>query len=263
MRPIPLERLAPGESPELRQGTESKPMGNEIMAVVNAVRAIPDFDAAIRLQEYQYASLGHCVLDSIFSIGVRYEGVRGVLHRYCQRYQLHEFHDGLGPPPVADQLPLSGLVDQISEVGPERFATEIVQNRQRTSSRSGILKAEASLLFAEALIRNGVETFQDAMEHIADQDLDRELRGVPGQASGISIRYFFMLAGSPDLIKPDRMIIRFLKGVLGRDVSPEAAVRLLAGVVIQLRTAGLSVDARSIDSAIWLWVPKIRNAGDS
>ena len=246
-----MERLAPGESPELRQGTESKPMGNEIMAVVNAVRAIPDFDAAIRLQEYQYASLGHCVLDSIFSIGVRYEGVRGVLHRYCQRYQLREFHDGLGPPPVADQLPLSGLVDQISELGPERFATEIVQNRQRTSSRSGILKAEASLLFAETLIRNGVETFQDAMEHIADQDLDRELRGVPGQASGISIRYFFMLAGSPDLIKPDRMIIRFLKGVLGRDVSPEAAVRLLAGVVIQLRTAGLSVDARNIDSAIW------------
>lgn len=226
-------------------------MNDEVAAVVTAVKAIPDFDAAINVGEYQYASPGHCVLDSIFSIGVRYEGVRGVLRRYCQHYQLPEFYGVPWPPPVANQLPLSGLVYQISEVGPERFATEIVQNRQRTASRSGILKAEASLLLAEALIRHGVETFQDAMEKIADEGLDRELRDVPGQASGISIRYFFMLAGSPDLIKPDRMILRFLTGALGRDVSPNEAVDLLAGVVTQLRAAGLGVDARSIDSAIW------------
>jgi len=56
---------------------------------------------------------------------------------------------------------VSDLIHQISSVGQERFATEVMRNRARTSSRGGILKAEASLRFAEVLQAHGIEVLQD------------------------------------------------------------------------------------------------------
>jgi len=37
-----------------------------------------------------------------------------------------------------------------------------------------------------------------------------------GKKSGVSLRYFYMLLGSEDNIKPDRMIMRFIHQALGR-----------------------------------------------
>jgi hypothetical protein len=34
--------------------------------------------------EFYYQSLPLCVIDAVFSIGVRYEGVQNVIKRYCQ-----------------------------------------------------------------------------------------------------------------------------------------------------------------------------------
>lgn len=215
------------------------------------MKAIPGFDAAISRNEYHYAYLGHCVLDAIFSIGVRYEGVEAVVQRYCDHYQLDRFYDGVWPPPAEQQMPLSRLVEQIEAVGPDRFATEIVKNRQRTSTKSGILKTEASLLFAQALVANSIQTFQDVMKHVDDADLERDVRKIRGQSSGLSFRYFLMLAGSSDFTKPDRMIIRFLSSVLGYSISPSEADGLITNTVMQLRGEGISMDARTLDSAIW------------
>ena len=47
------------------------------------------------------------------------------------------------------------------------------------------------------------------------------MRAIPGQRSGISLTYFFMLAGSDDLVKPDRMLGRFLRGCLSHEVGPK------------------------------------------
>jgi hypothetical protein len=105
-------------------------------------------------------------------------------------------------------------------MGAERFAAEIFANRQRTSARSGILKAEAVHRLAQVLGNHRVNYFQD-IPSIADSTLfETTVRAIPGQASGISLQYFWMLAGSDDLVKPDRQIVRFVQRALGRPVAP-------------------------------------------
>ena len=62
-----------------------------IPALVAARRAVLASSGPIEVAEkYSYASLPLCVIDSVFSIGVRYEGVRNVIERYCRRVRLPE-----------------------------------------------------------------------------------------------------------------------------------------------------------------------------
>jgi hypothetical protein len=42
-----------------------------------------------------------------------------------------------------------------------------------------------------------------------------EVQRIPGQRSGISFAYFLMLARSDDMVKPDRMIRRFVGRAMG------------------------------------------------
>jgi hypothetical protein len=57
--------------------------------------------------------------------------------------------------------------------------------------------------------------------------------------------YFLILLGHPG-VKPDRMIHRFLRRVLGRSVTNAEAARLLECVAKQLRA-----DLVRLDHAIW------------
>lgn len=162
--------------------------------------------------EYFYQSLPHCVIDAVYSIGVRYEGVQEVVRRYCEYCGLQRFRQPRDRmPPTGEQQPLSALIEKISELGTDRFAREVFQNRQRTSTRNGILKSEAVLRFATVLHNHGISLLQDVESRVTDAALDADLRKIPGQKSGISTSYFFMLAGSENLIKPDRRVLRFLE----------------------------------------------------
>ena len=129
--------------------------------------------------------------------------------------------------------------------------TAIFANRQRTSARSGILKCEAVYRFALALRTRGTEYFQDVPAAAESRSLDRMIRDIPGQRSGISLQYFWMLAGSDDFIKPDRMILRFLNEALGRMVSPAEAQTLLLNATERLRQLHPEITPRLLDHEIW------------
>jgi hypothetical protein len=58
-----------------------------------------------------------------------------------------------------------------------------------------------------------------------------------------------MLAGADHLVKPDRMILRFLDRTLGRRVGPDEAQRLLSEAAAAL---GPTVSTGQVDYAIWL-----------
>lgn len=63
----------------------------DLPALIAACRAVLTSSGPIEVaEEYGYASLPLCVIDSVFSIGVRYEGVRNVIERYCRRVRLPE-----------------------------------------------------------------------------------------------------------------------------------------------------------------------------
>ena len=125
------------------------------------------------------------------------------------------------------------------------------QNHQRTSARSGILKAEAVLHFAKVLQRHGIETFADLY---AAQDLAAaaaEVQQIPGQKSGLSWQYFCMLAGDDSLAKPDRHILRFMEKQLGYRPTPQQAQHLMEETAAILHRDHPNITVRLLDYAIW------------
>ena len=60
-----------------------------------------------------------------------------------------------------------------------------------------------------------------------------------------------MLAGSDDLIKPDRMILRFLETALDRTVQVPEAQPLLASAAGALKSKHPQLTPRLLDFKIW------------
>ena len=190
-----------------------------------------------------YDSVGLAMIDAIWSIGVRYQSVENVIARY-RAERLAGGHDAEAdrPQDVRRFIEACG--------GPEGFALR-VRNHQRTSSRNGILKAEAVLHEARILEHERVVVPAD-LAGASEERLDH-LRGrwsaVPGQASGISWRAFCMLVGLAE-VKPDRMIRRYVASALGR--SGESAVGVEEARDLVMATAAhLGVSPRALDYAIW------------
>ncbi|MBS0416313.1 MAG: hypothetical protein JSR66_01280 [Proteobacteria bacterium] len=202
--------------------------------------------------DYYYNSLSLCVIDAVFSIGVRYGGVQAVVRRYCARFHLSQCRGPRDPIPAAEhQESLGDLCNHFEQLGVDQMANSVFANRQRTSIRNGILKAEAVWRFARALRRHQLEHLQDIATTLPDAALEADIRAIPGQGSGISLRYFWMLAGSDELIKPDRMILRFLETALARSVGIAEAQPLLAAAVQDLKPEFPHLTPRALDYKIW------------
>jgi hypothetical protein len=190
-----------------------------------------------------YDSVGLAMIDAVWSIGVRYQSVENVIARYrAERLASGHDADVDRPKDVRRFIEACG--------GPEGFAVRM-RNRQRTSSRNGILKAEAVLNEARILEHESVHVLADlagASEERLDH-LRRRWSTVPGQASGISWRAFSMLIGLAE-VKPDRMIRRYVASALGR--SGESAVGIEEARDLVLATAAhLGISPRQLDYAIW------------
>jgi hypothetical protein len=78
-------------------------------------------------------------------------------------------------------------------LGVERLAGEVLGNRSRTSTRGGILKAEAAIRYAEILATTGVHHIGDVTELRGDiaraTAIERQLADVPGHGSGARLSY--------------------------------------------------------------------------
>jgi hypothetical protein len=152
------------------------------------------------------------------------------------------FRIGEGADPEKDSADdLVSVFDRVG--GVEGFINRIAENRQRTSTVSGILKADAVLLAAQGIQKLGLATPADV---VRSQDaVEAFWLTIKGQGSGISFGYFMMLLGQ-DGIKPDRMIIRFLEKALASKVSTDEAREMLAEVALKL-----SLSQIQLDHAIW------------
>ena len=120
-------------------------MTGEILAKV-CQNQLPLAQTALS-NSYYYDSLPLCVIDAVFSIGVRYTSVQNVAKHYCNRCGLRQYNlqqDALG-----DAHTISQFIQKITELGVEQSADQLFCNHQRTSTRNGILKAEAALQFAK------------------------------------------------------------------------------------------------------------------
>jgi hypothetical protein len=202
--------------------------------------------------EYYYSSVILCVIDAIYSIGIRYGGVRAVVSRYCARFGLTPYRaDRSKLPSTSEQPSIADLCGQFASLGSEAMAATVFCNRHRTSTRGGILKAEAVGRFASILRKHGVNHLQGAVPQKLPALLEEQIRSIPGQGSGISLGYFFMLAGSDELVKPDRMIQRFLASALDRAVGIAEAQPLVSAAARILKTSQSQITPRLLDYKIW------------
>jgi hypothetical protein len=184
-------------------------------------------------------SLGLCTLDAVWSIGVRYGGVENVLSAY------RALRRDAGERPERDDVDdVAATIDAVG--GPEAFAN-VVRNRQRTSTRNGILKSEAVLRACRGLAESNVHSAQDLREACGAtlEKAKARWRAVPGQRSGVSWRYLLLLAGRQE-VKPDRMLIRFVAAALGRETSADEAATLVMAAADSLGT-----EPRLLDHRIW------------
>ncbi|UNN05284.1 hypothetical protein [Rhodococcus opacus] len=133
-----------------------------------------------------------------------------------------------------------------------------VANKQRTSTRGGILKADAVLRYARILNDHGVRTLQDGRDLLTDSvhlgTVETALRQVPGEGTaGVRRGYLWMLVGDEDTIKPDRMVLRWLAAHGVDGTTPEQARTLLSAVSERISSElGRRVTAWEVDHAIWL-----------
>jgi len=131
------------------------------------------------------------------------------------------------------------------------MAEQVYQNRQRTSARSGILKSEAVLRFSEVLYQFDVDYSQDVSKILGDTRFEAKIQEIPGQRSGISLRYFYMLTGSEEFIKPDRMVNRFVYQATGKTFGIEKTTELLIGASKILAEKYPGLTPRKLDNIIW------------
>jgi hypothetical protein len=194
--------------------------------------------------EYNYAHLGLCVIDSIYSIGVKYEGVQNTVKRFCEHFAIDRFNR-------SKELSISEFINYMNKQSLKLLTEDIFQNKQRTSTKSGILKSEAVLLFLNVLKKYKVEYFHDLDKVINSDEFEKEIKLIPGQKSGISLKYFFMLAGSDDLIKPDRMILRFIQNNSTENITINDCQFILTEVVKILNSRKFNLTAKKLDNIIW------------
>jgi len=222
--------------------------------LLERLKATLDLSTPPVSEEYAYQSLPLCVLDTIFSINAKYESTRKVVIRYCDHYGLQRVRkDPDTLPPIEDQESLSAFTEKITSLGVEEFAKTILANRQRTSTRNGISKSEAVLRFAQVLQAHKVEYLQDVEAIQGKESFEKAVKEIPGQGSGITIRYFYMLAGSDDFVKPDRMVLGFLKEQTGRSCNPDQAQELLGRAANALRIEYPYMTPKLLDNLIWMY----------
>jgi hypothetical protein len=172
------------------------------------------------------------VCDAVFSIGARYEAVtRPVVRRFAGFIGSALY----APDPGKLVTPREALC-LCNRHTDESLATEVFGNRQRTSTRNGVLKTEALRRWLSVLADQNLTSFADIL---SGRNWLAGVKAIPGQGHAV-LSYFLMLSGDGSRIKPDRHILRFCERHRGRlqDLAPIATEP--------------AIEPRRLDYAIWL-----------
>lgn len=222
----------------------------EIEQVSEHCKSVLNLADAHQVDEFQYGSLPLCVIDTVFSIGVRYSSTEKVVERFCAYFDIPRLSKS-GVPAVSQQMSIGEFCASYESIGVEGMARDVYRNWQRTSTRNGLLKSEAALRFGEVLYNHGVNYFQDVERILGEPTFEADIQAIPGQRSGISLRYFYMLAGSSEYIKPDRMVERFVRAAIGRTLGVSELHTILLAVCKNLTEEYPRLTPRALDHVIW------------
>ena len=186
----------------------------------------------------------------MFAIGANYTSTENTVNRFCEYFNLQRL-SRVRYPDKSAQLSITEFVELYNKHDNEWLAEQVYRNRQRTSTKSGILKSEAVLMFSKTLQEYKVDSFQDVENIIGNTSFETAIKKIPGQGSGISPRYFYMLAGSDVYVKPDRMMARFIRSALQKSLSVEESHDLVVEACQILSEEYPHLTPRALDHLIW------------
>ncbi len=230
----------------------------EIELLANYCRDHLPLQDATLSDEYYYKSLPLCVIDAVYSIGIRYTTTRNVVINFCNELNITRLRNHGEPhPPIDEQLCIQSLLNLYEENGVDEMTERYFDCRNRTSARNGILKSEAVFRFSRVLNDYGVNYFQNVPAVINNEAFENSIMDIPGQKSGLSLRYFYMLSGEDNFIKADRMITRFIDSAIGRVLNPDEATSCIMQTHELLLNDFPELTPRELDHEIWKYQKKI------
>lgn len=231
---------------------DSRKQDFEAAVIAEHARKVLNWENATLSESYFYQSLPLCVIDSVYSIGANYTSTLNTVETYCRHKELRRHRNDDSYPNTCSQLSISEFCADLEAHSIKDRANLLFRNNQRTSTTgASIPKAEAVLRFSIVLRDFGVDYFQDLDIVRSSQEFEDSVKSIPGQRSGISLRYFWMLTGSDEYIKPDRMIFRFIESALQRKIDIIEAETLVKDAASLLKLSSPTVTARLLDHMIW------------
>jgi hypothetical protein len=234
---------------------------NDVARLVSHIKATIDLVRAAKGPPSYWASLPLCIIDSVFSIRAKYPTVVRVVDRW-RLSQEPPWEGEIAHKPTSDSGPTVREFLDVIELRLARGITyaELFGNLQRTSSRSGILKAEATHLFAKALFDSGINTFTDARNRTKLDAAEMRVKEIRGQGSGITFKYLLMQAGEDNYVKADTHLRRFASDALHTDwkhlLSGERTEELVKAACVELKSDYPELTPVGLDHAIWSYQRK-------
>ena len=196
-----------------------------------------------------------CILDAVFSIGVNYRSVVNVVNRYIDYFHIDFKRESGGQ----KEHTVDEFITNIESVGgPVILATDILKNRQRTSTSNGVLKAEACYMFAKLLHDLKINTLKDFFAFKDKDYLDYKIKSLPGQSSGIMLNYFYMLAGDTTRVKEDRWVFRFVQEAIPEVKTLKDVDDVFQHAVEILKEEYPNITISLLDNVIWTYMSKFK-----
>ena len=138
-----------------------------------------------QVDEYGYHNLPLCIIDAVFSIGVKYQSTENAVKRFCEYFGVTRLREK-ELAPQSEQLSVSSFIQFHQGFTFQEMTEKVYQNKQRTYTHNGILKAEAAYLFAGVVQKFGVEYLQDVDKILGDEEFEADIAKIPRQGSGDS-----------------------------------------------------------------------------
>jgi hypothetical protein len=222
-----------------------------------------DLEYAKLSNAYYYQSLPLCIIDAVFSLGVRYGQVENVIRNVAKVTDWNIFRpNGSNFLSACQQKKISDLINEINEH--ENPCQTLFNNRGYANPSAQnvpkVQKADLVHKFAGVLKRYQIETFQDLASYGDPDALDAELCALPALTSGVGVRYFRMLSGDENQVKPDRMIQRFIKDTIGKNLDVNTCVTLIQSACQMLKAKYSALTPRLLDHEIWKFQRKQKYA---
>lgn len=186
-------------------------------------------------------SLALCIVDSVYSLRVKYTSVINVLNNYRKKRRED------GGDPTTDNA--TDLLAAIEDAGGAEAAAETLFLNSHVAPGAKRLKSIVAAEAAQNLIDIGINTADDFRKAIADDESKAKVRKAWTAVSGLgpaSWDYVQLLVGL-DAVKVDVWITRFVASAVGEEsVSNERAKAAIVGAAEEL-----GVSATTLDHAAW------------